>query len=333
MKALQLTAYGEPRDVLKLVDVPNLDNPAANEIIIRVEASAIEPTDQYIIAGIYGELPALPHFLGCTGVGRVVAIGKNVAHVKVGDRTLVPVNGNAWAEYVKTNATWLRALPDGNVDQLAMLGMNPLTALLLLTEFAKLERGDWLISTAANSAVGRAIIAIAKGRGYRTVNIVRRPELIDELTALGGDVVLVDGPDLPARIAAATGQTKFPLALDGVGGATTQRLLDCLDRYGKLVIWSGMGGEPSPINNVPIIFNGQSLHGFWIMNWLKVPGNMDRLGVLYDELAPLVASGAITLPIAATFGLEQYVEALDLASKFRGKVIFHPDPDHSARAE
>lgn len=228
MKALQLTAYGEPGDVVKLVDLPDFGSPEADEIIIRIEASAIEPTDQYIIAGIYGELPPLPHFLGCTGVGRVVAVGGNVEHLKVGDRTLIPINGYGWAEYVKTTAKWLRALPDGDVNQLSMLGMNPMTALLLLTEFAKLERGDWLISTAANSAVGRAVIPIARKRGYRTVNLVRRPELIDELKALGGDVVLVDGPDLSARIAAETGQPKFPLVLDGVGGATTQRLLDCL---------------------------------------------------------------------------------------------------------
>jgi NADPH:quinone reductase-like Zn-dependent oxidoreductase len=165
-----------------------------------------------------------------------------------------------------------------------------------------------VISTAANSAVGRAIIPIAKARKYHTVNIVRRPALVAELQALGADVVLVDGPDLPARIAAATGRAKFPLALDGVGGATTQRLLDCLGLYGKLVLWSRMGGEAAAINPIPILFNGQSLHGFWIMNWLKVPGNIERLGALYEELAPLVASGAIALQIVGEFRLEQYVE-------------------------
>jgi len=325
MKGLQLTGYGAPADVLKLVELPDPSPPGANEIIIDVEASPIEPTDQYIIAGIYGELPPLPHFVGCTGVGRVAAVGPSVKHLKVGDRTLVPINGKAWVTRLKTDASGLRPLPDGDVNQLSMLGMNPVTALLLLTDFVTLKPGDWLISTAANSAVGRAIIPIAKGRGYRTVNLVRRPELVDELKALGGDVVLVDGPDLPARIAKATGRSKFPLVLDGVGGATTQRLLDCLGLYGKLVIWSGMSGELSPINNVPIIFNGQSLHGFWIMNWLKVAGNVERLGAMYDELAPLVASGAIALPVVGKFGLEQYVEALELASKFRGKVIFRPN--------
>jgi mitochondrial enoyl-[acyl-carrier protein] reductase / trans-2-enoyl-CoA reductase len=325
MKGLQLTGYGDPAEVVKLVDLPDLGAPGPEEITIEVEASPIEPTDQYIIAGIYGELPPLPHFVGCTGVGRVAAVGHDVKHLKVGDRTLVPINGNAWVSQLKTNASWLRPLPEGDVNQLSMLGMNPVTALLLLIDFVTLKPGDWLISTAANSAVGRAIIPIAKARGYHTVNLVRRPEPVDELKALGGDVVLADGPDLPTRIAAASGRLKFPLVLDGVGGETTQRLLDCLGLYGKLIIWSGMAGAPSPINNIPIIFNGQSLHGFWIMNWLKVPGNVERLGAIYAELAPLVACGAIALPIVAEFGLGQYVEALALASKFRGKVIFHPN--------
>jgi hypothetical protein len=101
--------------------------------------------------------------------------------------------------------------------------------------------------------------------------------------------------------------------------------LDCLGLYGKPVIWSGMSGELSPINNAPIIFDGQSLHSFWIMNWLKVAGNIERLVAIYEESAPLVASGATALPIVGEFGLDPYVEALTLASKLRGKVIFRPN--------
>jgi NADPH:quinone reductase-like Zn-dependent oxidoreductase len=325
MKGLQLVAYGDPAQVIKLIDVPEFGSVEANDIVIDIEASAIEPTDQYIIAGVYGELPPLPHLLGCTGVGRVSAIGRDVKHLKVGDRTIAPMKSNAWVTRIKTDATWLRALPDGDVNQLAMLGMNPVTALLLLTDFVKLNAGDWVISTAANSAIGRSVIPIAKARGLRTVNIVRRLELVDEIKALGGDVVLVSGPDLVTRIAAATDNAKIKLALDGVGGETTQQLVDALTVYGAVVIWSGMGGALSPINNIPIIFTGKSLHGFWIMNWLRIPGNPERLGAIYDELAPLVASGKISFPIVGEFRLDQYVEALALAGKYRGKVIFHPN--------
>jgi NADPH:quinone reductase-like Zn-dependent oxidoreductase len=326
MRGLQLSAYGDPAEVIKLVDLPEPGSLAPDEYIIDVEAAPIEPTDQYIIAGIYGELPPLPHFLGCEGVGRVSAVGRNVKHVKIGDRVLAPMlKNNTWVDRIRTNETWQRALPEGDLNQLAQLGMNPATAYLILTEFVTLRPGEWVISTAANSAVGRSVIPIAKARGVKTVNVVRRPELAAEITALGGDVVLVDGPDLPLQIAAATGNIRIPLALDGVGGPTTQRLLDSIGLYGKVVLWSRMSGEPSTIDSVPILFTGKSLHGFWIVNWLKVPGNRERLTAIYEEVAPLVASGAISIPVAGEFALDQYVEALVLAAKYRGKAILRPN--------
>jgi NADPH:quinone reductase-like Zn-dependent oxidoreductase len=326
MKGLQLSAYGDPVEVVRLVDLPEFGPLAPDEYVIDVEAAPIEPTDQYIIAGIYGELPRLPHFLGCEGVGRVSAVGRDVKHVKVGDRVLAPMLRNeTWVSRIKTNETWQRALPDGDLNQLAQLGMNPATAYLLLTEFATTYPGAWVISTAANSAVGRSVIAIAKARGIRTVNVVRRPELVAEMAALSGDIVLVDGPELPQQIAAATGGARIALALDGVGGPTTQRLLDSIGLYGKVVLWGRMSGLPSTINSVPILFTGKSLHGFWIVNWLKIPGNRERLTAIYEELAPLVASGALSIPVAGEFALARYADALALASKLKGKAILYPN--------
>ena len=140
--------------------------------------------------------------------------------------------------------------------------MNPRTAYLILTEFVTLHPGDWVISTAANSAVGRSVIPIAKARAVKTVNVVRRPELVAEMAALGGDVVLVDGPDLPQQIAAATGNARISLALDGIGGPTTQRLLDAIGLYGKVVLWSRMSGEPLAVSNPPLVRlgGGRRLH-------------------------------------------------------------------------
>ncbi len=79
MKALELTAYGNPKDVIRLVDHPELGPLAADEWVIDMEAAPVSPTDQYIIAGIYGELPPLPHGLGSEGVGRVSAVGTGLA--------------------------------------------------------------------------------------------------------------------------------------------------------------------------------------------------------------------------------------------------------------
>ena len=271
MKGLQLSGYGDFHEMVTLVDVPDVGEPAAGEVVIAVEASPIDPTDLYIIAGVYGELPPLPHLLGCEGVGRVVAVGSEVRHLKVGDRTMLPPLSNAWVERVKTCASWLRPLPQGDAAQFSLLGINPPTAYILLTEFADLKAGDWVIQTAANSAVGRSAIPIARSGELKTINVVRRPEVVDELKALGGDVVLVDGPDLAARIAEATGGARIGLALDGVSGRTIQRLLDALPMYGTVVVWSGTSGQPAAIAGPHIVFTGQVVRGFWIVNWLKIP--------------------------------------------------------------
>jgi NADPH:quinone reductase-like Zn-dependent oxidoreductase len=199
MKAIQIEAFGNPAEVAKLVDIPDVGTPGAGEVVIAVEASPINPYDLLMIAGSYGYRPRLPAIMGTEGVGRVVAVGAGVKHLKEGDRALVPFLHPTWAERIKTDAPWLQPLPSGDINQFAMMGVNPPTAYLLLTDIVKLPRGSWVIQNGANSGVGRATVAIAKSLGLRTVNVVRRDEVVAEMKALGGDVVLVDGPDLAKR--------------------------------------------------------------------------------------------------------------------------------------
>ena len=199
MKAIQIEAYGNPAEVVKVVDLPDVGAPGAGEVVIEVEASPINPYDLLLIAGRYGYRPRLPTIVGTEGVGRVVAVGAGVKHLKEGDRTLVPFLHPTWAERVKTDAPWLRPLPPGDINQFAMMGVNPPTAYLLLTDILKLPRGSWVLQNGANSGVGRATVAIAKALGLRTVNVVRRDAVVAEMKVLGGDVVLVDGPDLAQR--------------------------------------------------------------------------------------------------------------------------------------
>src|SRR5262249_43319046 len=106
MRAIQIEAYGNPAEVAKLVDVPDVGTPAAGEVVIEVEASPINQYDLLLIAGGYGYRPRLPAIMGTEGVGRVVALGAGVKHLKEGDRTLVPFLHPAWAERVKTDAPW-----------------------------------------------------------------------------------------------------------------------------------------------------------------------------------------------------------------------------------
>src|SRR3979411_2560715 len=165
MKAIQIEAFGNPAEVMKLVDVPDVGTPSEGEGVIALEASPINMSDLLMISGRYGYRPKLASIVGAEGGGRVVALGGGVRHLKEGDRTLVPYPPPAWAERIKADASRLRPLPGENVDQLAMLGINPPTAYLMLTDYVSLPKGAWVIQNSANSGVGRAFIPIAKSLG------------------------------------------------------------------------------------------------------------------------------------------------------------------------
>ena len=324
MRAIQIEAYGNPAEVAKLVDVPDVGTPAAGEVVIEVEASPINQYDLLLIAGGYGYRPRLPAIMGTEGVGRVVAVGAGVQHLKEGDRTLVPFLHPAWAERVKTDAPWLRPLPSGDINQFAMMGVNPPTAYLLLTDIVKLPRGSWVIQNGANSGVGRATVAVAKALGLRTVNVVRRDAVVAEMKALGGDVVLVDGPDLARRVAAETGNAPISLALDGVGDTSPTNLMSCLSDGGALVSYGGTSRKPMVVHPGSFIFRKQTVRGFWLRYWYQSAGP-DDVTAMFDRLAPLVAAGTISTPVAATYGFDQVGEAIAKAAESGGKVLFTPN--------
>jgi NADPH:quinone reductase-like Zn-dependent oxidoreductase len=323
MKAIQIEAFGNPAEVMKLVDVPDVGAPGTGEVVIALEASPINMSDLLMISGHYGHRPSLPCVVGTEGVGRVVAIGSGVTHLKPGDRTLVPYPSAAWAERIKADASRLRPLAGGDVHQLAMLGINPPTAYLMLTGYVDLPRGAWVIQNSANSGVGRALIPIAKSLGLKTVNVVRRDELVAELKAIGGDVVLVDGPDLAKRVAAETGGARIALAIDGVSDTATANLLGCLAEKGTLVFYSAISGKPFVGDARALIFRDISMRGFWLVHWFKT-ATPDQITAMYDRLTPLVASGAISSPIAGTYRFSQIAEAVAVASNKRGKALFVP---------
>jgi NADPH:quinone reductase-like Zn-dependent oxidoreductase len=185
MHGAMIKAFGEPTEVLEVVDVPEPASPAAGEVLVGVEYAPVNMNDLYLIQGAYPVRPSLPSFVGNEGVGRVLTVGSGVEHLKVGDRVLVPLYAFSWRERVVVPAAGLFSLPDAGPRQLAMLGINPPTASLLLDEASDLKPGDWVAQNAANSGVGRSVISIAKARGLKTINAVRRPELIPELEAIG----------------------------------------------------------------------------------------------------------------------------------------------------
>ena len=197
-----------------------------------------------------------------------------------------------------------------------MLGINPPTAALLLSEYIDLKPGAWVVQNAANSGVGRWVIAFAKTRGLKTVNIVRRPELAAELKAFGGDLVVVDSPEVAERIKAAVGQAELRLALDGVSGPATGVLAATLSPHGTLVSFAAMSETPMSINPLDVIFKPLTMRGFWLGH----PEVVAKIAPAIAQAAAMIASGRVHIPVAATYPLSSIKEAVAHAQR-GGKIL------------
>jgi len=121
MRALQISAYGDPLKVLELVDIPEPSAPGSGEVLIDVELAPLNLHDLLFMRGYFGGPPA-PTVVGDEGFGRVAAVGPGVTNVKVGDHVLAPNLGLTWRERLIAPAQELFPLPGGDRLQLAQLG-------------------------------------------------------------------------------------------------------------------------------------------------------------------------------------------------------------------
>lgn len=299
----------------------------AGEARVQVLAAPINPSDVLTLTGQYGLLPPLPAVGGNEGVGRVVELGEGVAGLAIGQTVLLPIGIGTWSTEVVAPAKQLLPLPEGaDPRQLAMLTVNPPTARLLLSEFLDLQPGEWVLQNAANSAVGGYLIQLAKARGLKTANIVRREDAMPGVLAQGGDVVLLDGPELGKRLREATGGARPRLGIDAVGGGATERLAQALAEGGTVVNYGAMGGERCEVSPNSLIFRDITLRGFWLSKWLKAAGSAER-AALFTELAQGIARGELSAPIQASYPLEQVAEAVRAAAGGgrSGKILIEPN--------
>src|SRR5207253_1502107 len=234
------STHGNPADVLRIESQP-WPRPRADEVVVEMQAAPINPADLNAIEGKYPgkrEVPAVPGF---EGSGIVSELGENVSKLTIGSLVILPHDLGTWREACAIRAEQLVVVPS-QVDpvQAAMLKINPLTAWRLLHGYVDLKQGDWLIQNAANSAAGRAVIQIAHELGYKTVNVVRRAELIDELKGEGADVVLLDDDKLRDEAKNATGGAPIRLGLNCVGGESALRVANTLAFGSTMVTFGSM---------------------------------------------------------------------------------------------
>jgi NADPH:quinone reductase-like Zn-dependent oxidoreductase len=317
MQAIQLTKYGEPEEGLRLAEIAEPNHPEPGQILIRVEYAPINDNDMLLARGLYTVHPNLPSIVGNEGAGKVLSVGAGVKNVKPGDRVVVPFGAFSWAEKVLAPAEKVVVLPaEIDPQQAAMLSINPVAAALLLEDFVSLRPGDWIVQNAANSGVGRSVIAFAKQKGVRTINIVRRPELIQELESIGADVVLLAASNAAAEVDRATGGAIVRLALDGVGADATGTLLDIVGWEARIVCYAFPTREPIRFNPFGLVAKRASIHPFF----MHYPDNLPKIPEKIRSAAELVANHQLRLPIAAVYPVRDFGKALHHALS-GGKIL------------
>ncbi len=310
--ALVHDRYGEPGDVLRLADLP-AEAPGEGEVVIRMEAAAMHVADIRTVQGTTGfDLP-LPRTPGFEGVGRVLRVGEGVGEFRPGDRVFPPSGSGTFRQELRTRASGCMPAPEGDAAQLSLLTINAPTAWVLLHGCAHLEPGDWLIQNGANSSCGRYLIALAREAGVRTVNVIRRPSVAEELEGLGGDVVLVDGDDLPARVRQATAGIAPKLGVDCVAGEATHRIAQCLAPGSTVACYGAMSGERCEMDFYLMFRNDLTLRGVSFRRELN-KRTRAQVQSMYRGLAERVADGRLRARIAATYRLEDWRKAFARAA-------------------
>jgi NADPH:quinone reductase-like Zn-dependent oxidoreductase len=313
MKAVVFEQYGEPGQVLQVRDLP-LPEPGPGQVRVRMLYSPINPSDMMVIRGKYGVLPKLPATPGYEGVGVVEASGGGFYGKMLLGRRVAVLNRNAgnWKEHVILPATEAfpfvpKGVPD---EQVATLFVNPATALIMTTQVLKVPRGEWLLQTAAGSALGKMIVKLGKRYGFKTINVVRRADTAKELEKLRADVVINTSTEsLEERIAEITGGKGVKYAVEPVGGDLGSQVVRCLGPGGHMLMFGALADQPITVSPRFMITGSKRIEGFWLADWVRKRGPLGMLRFL-RRVGSLIQEGVLTSDIAATYSLDQIKDAV-----------------------
>src|ERR1700739_4095475 len=327
MRKLQITAIGEPADVLELVEF-QAPAPGPGQVLVEVQAATINASDFLYISGRYFITPRPPSDAGGEGVGRVLAVGPGENELLVGARgVLLPTfRHGTWPPHLIAATTDIVVVPyDIDVVQLAMVGINPITALLMLRDYGDPSKDNrWIGQTAGNSAVGEYLIKLARRYGWKTMSVVRREAAAEQVRSWGGDRVAIDDENLESVLAQSLNGAELDVVVDSVGGRAARQLAHHLRFGGTAVSYAVLSGQSASVPVMEMIGRQLNWTGFWLINWLR---HTDTAVVhsTYRDLVDLVGDGTLSARVARTVRLEDWKDAVSLTrgdTGREGKVLF-----------
>ena len=234
MKAVRVNQHGGS-DVLSYEEV---DQPlvGASEVLIKVEAAGINFIDTYQRSGLY-QIP-LPATLGLEASGTVTEIGGDVVRFKVGDRVAYTNVLGAYAEYAAVDQDKVVSIPDGvSFEQGAAAMLQGCTAHYLSQSTYPIKNGDSCLIHAAAGGVGLLLIQMAKNAGAYVIGTVSTEAKAELARAAGADeVILYSQSDFETEVKRITDGKGVNVVYDSVGKSTFEKSVDCLQRFGYMVL-------------------------------------------------------------------------------------------------
>lgn len=335
-KAVHLTKSGSAETAeFSVVDAPaKVAGPG--QVVVQMKLCPVNPADIFSIMGVYpGFQPsALPAVPGLEGMGVVSSVGEGVTEFKEGQR-VVPFllldeakNGRgSWQQEVVVSTDLVVAVPDAVSDaSAAQLVVNPFTALLMIRDITKdAAKGSWVIQSAAGSVLGRQVIQLCKHFGFKTINLVRRPEQAAELEAIGADAVLCPAtcPDIAGMVRELTGGEMCVGGLDAVGGDMTAVITSAVKNGGTALLYGAMAGLEFKGSIVDCLFRGVVVRGFWVTPYIA--SNLSSAKPIAAELLDLMARGVVVPHSGETFPAEKISDAVKASVQAArgGKVLIN----------
>ncbi|KAI0028346.1 hypothetical protein K488DRAFT_80732 [Vararia minispora EC-137] len=311
---------GSPSAVIRAITHRSLPAPAPGTLNLRILLAPVNPSDINVIQGVYPSKPTASAFPGISselfvagneGVAEICALGSGTdgKGLSVGDWVIIAKSqSGTWSSARNVHLRDVIKLPRKQgvtVVHAATMTVNPPTAYNMLNDFVDLKPGDWVVQNAANSAVGQAVIQIAKAKQLKTVNLIRdrlgneAERTKRELKDLGADLVctystLTDKTKL-SELKGFLGNKPIRLALNCVGGEVTTHMLKLLGPNAHLVSYGAMSKQPLSIPTSYFIFKGLTARGFWQSQWYENRSRDERIALL-EKLTDIVASGYLKEP-------------------------------------
>jgi NADPH2:quinone reductase len=328
MRALELRDYDGRPESLAVVEKP-VPRPRAGEVLVRISAAPINPSDLAFVQGLYGIKKALPVVPGFEAGGRVVAAGGGfLARTLVGKRVAcaAPADSDGtWAEYMVTQAALcIPLIKEITEEQGATTIVNPLTAWALMN-IARKARARAVVQTAAASALGQMVESLGRRFRLPVINIVRRAEQTELLKARGAQHILdSSSEDFDNRLRELCKELNATVGFDAVAGELTGRVLGAMSSGARIIVYGALSGEGCMIDPRSIIFEGKQVEGFWLSKWLRSQAMWKMLRTT-RRVQRLIASDLRT-EIRARLSLEEAPEGIQEYARHMtgGKILFIP---------